>query len=496
MKPVMAITFWTILGTFTFLIFSCCFGDAAIIISHDLSTPMVEARSIPLRQGWTANPEGRGTLNILWSCGSTMILCSWSLLCLNVPEPNDSKFQIFRRKIYVTTLCFLGPEFIFMIALGQWKSARRSVRDFRNSGFNNWTMKHAHFADMGGFILHTRDWTPFPVDARQLHYLILKGYVKHPEKIDEKRISDKNKVDGLLRAITLIQISWFTVNLLGRAAQHLTITCLELTTASFIVCSVATSICWLHKPADVVTSEDIVTHLSMAEILLRAGEHGSGRYSHTPLDFISREEWPWSKYWTNWINILRNMHIIFGPRVRPVNRFENTTFLPISRHLFLVVLLLYSCFCAIFFCGWNFTFPTGAEQILWRSACVVMFLTIFAYEFITEVVFFIYPTLRRAAVSAFTPYLHGRRSTSTRRWMHDGRLSRKAKSIAACIRNNSISQDPTLTIPLKAILPMYCVGFLYCNARTYLYIADLIELRSLPPAAYSTVNWLEFIPHF
>ncbi len=114
-----------------------------------------------------------------------------------------------------------------------------------------------------------------------------------------------------------------------------------------------------------------------------------------------------------------------------------------------------------FFCGWNFTFPTRAEQILWRSTSVTMFLTVFAYEFVTKVVFFIYPTLRRAAVSVFTPYLRGRRSTTTRRWMHDGRLSRKAKSIAECIRNNSISQDSTLTITLKAILPIYCVGFLY-----------------------------------
>jgi hypothetical protein len=41
----------------------------------------------------------------------------------------------------------------------------------------------------------------------------MKGNDKYPEKIDGKRISDNNnKLDGLLRAITLIQISWFTVN--------------------------------------------------------------------------------------------------------------------------------------------------------------------------------------------------------------------------------------------------------------------------------------------
>ena len=456
---------------------------------------MVEKRSISIRQGWTSQPDGRGTWDILWSCGSTMILCSWSLLCLNVPGPTDSRFQIFRRKVYVTTLCFLGPEFIFMIALGQWISAHRSVQEFHASGFDKWTMRHAHFADMGGFILHTRDWKPFPIDAKQLHYLITKGYVKYPHRIDQRRISDKNKVDGLLRCITLAQISWFTVNICARAAQHLPITCLELTTASFIICSVATSICWLYKPADMATSEEVETELSMADILRRAEGQLSGLYARTPLDFISREEWPWSMYWSNWINILRNMHVTFGPRVLPVDRFENTLFLPISRRLFLLPQLICYCFCAIFFCGWNLTFPTHAEQTLWRAACLAMLLSISAYFVVTEVVFFIYPALRRSLISAFSPYLQ-RRYFAHRRWVCHDRFSQKAKLIAASVRNNSVSQDPALTMPLKAILPIYFVGFLYCNARTYIYIADWIELRSLPPEAYSTVNWLNFIPHF
>lgn len=459
------------------------------------SFQMAETHSVPIRQGWTSQPDGRGTWDILWSCGSTMILCSWSLLCLNVPGPTDSRFQVFRRKVYVTTLCFLGPEFIFIIALGQWKSACRSVRDFHASGFEKWTMRHAHFADMGGFILHTRDWKPFPVDAKQLHYLITKGYVKYPDRIDERRISDKNKSDGLLRTITLGQILWFSINICARAVQHLPVTCLELTTASFIICSVATSICWLYKPADMTTSEDLVTDFTMAEILTRAGGMASATYSRTPLDFISREEWPWSMYWSNWINILRNMHISFRPRALPVDRFENTLFLPISRRLVILPQLLCFCFCAVFFCGWNLTFPTKAEQTLWRAACVTILLSILAYYLITEVVFFIYPALRRSLIAAFGRYINWRRSTNPRQVI-PSRLSQKVNLIAACVRNNSVSQDPALTLPLKAILPVYCLGFMYCCSRTYIYIADWIELRSLPPTAYSTVKWLELLPHF
>jgi hypothetical protein len=99
---------------------------------------------------------------------------------------------------------------------------------------------------------------------------------------------------------------WFIINMATRASQQLVITCGELTTAAFIVCSIGTTFCSVYKPADVVTSEIIGTGASISEILLAAGEEASEPYNRTPLDFVSRKEWAWSLYWSNWINILRN----------------------------------------------------------------------------------------------------------------------------------------------------------------------------------------------
>ena len=61
-------------------------------------------------------------------------------------------------------------------------------------------MKHAFYADMGGFHLETPDAGTFPVDANQLHYLISKGYVDYPIGL-ELDIEDRNKRDGLARYI-------------------------------------------------------------------------------------------------------------------------------------------------------------------------------------------------------------------------------------------------------------------------------------------------------
>jgi len=195
-----------------------------------------------------------------------MFLCSWSTLCLNIPAPGETRIEIFRRKIYLTALAFLGPEFIFQIGLGQPISARNSVKELHSSGYEQWTMMHAFDADMGGFVPHTKDWTAFPIDAKQLHYLVTHTYVDFPT-IGKQEIQDKNKVD-LLRILTLLQTLWFVINMAGRAAQHLDITCGELTTAAFTVCSIGTTVCWIHKPADVSTPELVRSDMAIAEILV------------------------------------------------------------------------------------------------------------------------------------------------------------------------------------------------------------------------------------
>jgi hypothetical protein len=111
-------------------------------------------------------------------------------------------------------------------------------------------------------------WIQFPVDAKQVHYLWTEGYIELP-KITREEIRDKNKVDGVLRIFTIFQIVWFIVDMAGRRAQNLAITCGELTTVAFIVCSFGTVLCWIYKPADVTTSVIIETNASIDGIAIK-----------------------------------------------------------------------------------------------------------------------------------------------------------------------------------------------------------------------------------
>lgn len=61
--------------------------------------------------GWTMSPDGRGTMDILWTCIFTTFLCTFTILCLNLPAKNESSLRIQGRKILWMAIAIAGPEF-------------------------------------------------------------------------------------------------------------------------------------------------------------------------------------------------------------------------------------------------------------------------------------------------------------------------------------------------------------------------------------------------
>jgi hypothetical protein len=78
--------------------------------------------------GWVDEPDGRGTWGILSTCLLTIILCCWTSVCPNIPAPSDGQFTRMRDKLHLALMGVLGPEFLLMLTLGQWTSARKSVK--------------------------------------------------------------------------------------------------------------------------------------------------------------------------------------------------------------------------------------------------------------------------------------------------------------------------------------------------------------------------------
>lgn len=400
-----------------------------------------------LVQGWTAQPAGRGTINIIWDCFTTIFLCCWTVLCVNIPSPHWGRCQRIFNKILLFCIGVLGPEFILGLAVGQWLAAHRSVEDFKRSGYPQWSITHAFLADMGGFVLHPPDWVQFPLNASQVHYLVAEGYIPFSAVgLDEQVIKDKNKGDGMFRIIAVLQIIWFSLNCLGRAIQHLAITTLELTTISFIICTLGTCVFWAHKPMDVGTTIVLRPHTTIADILIKAGDKAKDPYKSTPLDFVFDDKWSWRLYWLYGINILRNMGLVPHSKRRPIDRIPDDNFPPLSRRQSLLVLPFCMIYAAVPICGWNFYFPTQIERTLWRLSSLGMIVCIVVVWIVDQY-----------TVPALTNYANRRPQDVRRITSGDiprcSGLRKKLQIMANSLRNNSPDHDPSLTVPLKGLIP-------------------------------------------
>ena len=407
-------------------------------------------------------------------------------------------------------LTIIGPEFTFQIAIGQWCSARRSVERFKRSGYPlsdsgdpEWSMRHAFHADMGGFVLHpdlseTEQWTSFPLDAEQVHYLVVNKYVPYSDvAIEEELIKERNKVDTLVRLITVLQISWYLIGAVGRAFQHLAVTILELATIGFIICTLGTYYFWYYKPVDIGRAIVIKPNVTIGQILLDAGDRAKAPYRRTPLDFAGHQDWSWTLYWAYWMGTLRKfLNITFAPKKRPIEKIPDDYYPPLTNATMCILFLFQTGYAAVHISGWNLRFPTHTEKLLWHITTLSIISTMLTYWIVHLYAFAIPAAVRKRRVdhrSEGDTKVHREARTRASARLS---LARRIERFLSPLRNNSYPHDPAMDIPLKAIIPILGCCVVYCTSRGFIIIEGFINLRALPPSAYESVNWSAFLPHF
>ena len=199
-------------------------------------------------------------------------------------------------------------------------------------------------------VLHSPDSPSFPVNAKQLHWLIVNSHVSFPET-SLAEIWDKSKQDRVAKFITSFQIGYLIIQCIGRLAQHLTITTLELNTLAIVVCTLMTAFTWLHKPADVSTPVRLFTNKSMGVIT------GSKPWRNTPLDFVDENGPGWS------MNVQPFMKMAVIPPERPIQRIPNDRFPTnpyATQEYFLCIATL--IFTGLHVAGWNMPFPCMTDR--------------------------------------------------------------------------------------------------------------------------------------
>jgi hypothetical protein len=187
---------------------------------------------------------------------------------------------------------------------------------------------------------------------------------------------------------------------------------------------------------------------------------------------------------------------------RPWNRFPSDTWHYADAKLSPLASLVCIGFSFLFTLAWNFHFPTYAEQLLWRICSVYhTAFTIYggAYYLIETFGSGKRQKLRNLRQVTAPPPVRAQdaeaQSNITLHPRSKNKLHRRGKLAMDWIktwRNISPEQDPNMEVPLRILLPVTVICFLYILCRMFIYFEDFFSLRIQPAGVYMTVN--KFMP--
>ncbi|KUJ13030.1 uncharacterized protein LY89DRAFT_673130 [Mollisia scopiformis] len=257
---------------------------------------------------WVPEPTTRGTFSLVSSCVITLSLCVWSCVHLNLPEHNGERKHIWR-KIGWVVVGSLVPEIVVFTAwyqrheakkmlyfmmdqcgqdhpelffhrLDRWR--KRFSSNYRNKATassdeppsenshekksthpaskTTWTLTHGFYAIMGGFAIDgSTAEIPFIPEGRDKLILTKRGimisltlgYIDEFSNISVGNIRDKGKSSSVAKCLIAMQTLWFCTQLVGRLAQSLPISLLELNTFAHGICTLFAIYFWWEKPQDI-----------------------------------------------------------------------------------------------------------------------------------------------------------------------------------------------------------------------------------------------------
>ncbi|KAF2650631.1 hypothetical protein K491DRAFT_638730, partial [Lophiostoma macrostomum CBS 122681] len=288
--------------------------------------------------GWVTEPTTRGTASLLFSCVSTILICTWSALHLDVPLRQDaSAISLFLRKVVYLIFALLAPEMVALIAFWDWAGTRKLTEDMRTHVVGSeWSSTLSFFVVMHGVRVQYPSGKMLPLPASGAHKFLRNDWVDLSVSSLEA-VKDKSKASGFSKSVASAQITWFLCQLIGRAAARMTITPLELFTLAYIVCASATYTCWWSKPFDV----------EVALVLPTEPCFPPGQERHYRKRF--RKVIWWQGLLGDGLN-------------------ENLVGIRFSWNFFMLVCALFG---ACHLAGWNAHFATPVERLLWRIGSVI-----------------------------------------------------------------------------------------------------------------------------
>ncbi|KAL7803976.1 hypothetical protein V8C43DRAFT_311824 [Trichoderma afarasin] len=350
--------------------------------------------------GFIQAPNIRTMMQIVWGCFSVILLCTWSILHLNVPPELTPKTKwqwIYRklfllfRKVYWMGVMLIAPEFLTtfttkkMLALGALESqetrllekGREDDKDYEfirlfTRRRNRWLggceipwkplpthMKHAKKAKESlpeGSLrwkiesiaaLSGNVWT---LDSKQLAIARDRGIINKLPDIKLADVEDKNKSDALVKLLAILQVAWIVVQLCARVYSGLPFAPLELTTVAFSATAIILySIEW-EKPKDVNSP----VYILATKHCVKYGDFEA---------IVNASPFPYMQ-----LPFLQTKHY-YMPSVAAHGTDGNMKH--IDAEAFIVALVTVVSFGGIHLFAWNLKFPTPVEGLLWKISAII-----------------------------------------------------------------------------------------------------------------------------
>ncbi|KAK0436483.1 uncharacterized protein EV420DRAFT_236355 [Desarmillaria tabescens] len=326
---------------------------------------------------------GRTVLSILWNSLATIFACIWFSVHQNVPGPKMEKkgwfyFNVLRHAELMVFTVF-SPEHITIWALRQ-HSVARLIRALCPEKLS---MSHGFLVSMGAFV--DSDGCPITLEKLKQHTSLVKSL----GEIKKKEIDDRDKGDGLSKAVAVGQATWFLLQCVARVAQHLPLTVLEIVAVGYAIFTIINYAVWWHKPLGIsvpfrvaITSPTTLNTPSTPVNTMTSDHPPEGWKTPRPLPSLFPTSLD-AEHLKDWVNF-RLLSIFFGgdiiPDVAGPSSEEGVPRLwsghPNNPRLFYIVACgnCIGVFGAIYCAAWHYPFVTSIERILWRGCSFIFML--------------------------------------------------------------------------------------------------------------------------
>jgi hypothetical protein len=199
-----------------------------------------------------------------------------------------------------------------------------------------------------------------------------KGLLPKLPYITVEEINDKSKSDSLVRAITVVQITWIVIQIIVRAFRSLAISQLEVSVVAFATCAVMIYGLNWEKPKGVQVPITIISY--------------PGPFPKDTMEIVERDRNGARSFFAD---AMFFAEILFACLPNLGHNLDSTTKWPLGKPIPNVynrdapwvgrlsqndvfgLFLGTTVFGAVHIAAWNFVFPTPVESLLWKIAAIL-----------------------------------------------------------------------------------------------------------------------------